>query len=82
MKMNGFIDKIYFNFEGNDFTCNGNLNLDLNNFNIKILNEEKNKKTVISWFVNLFIRDSSKNGMVKVEIKKLERLNKILLELF
>ena len=73
VKMDGFIDKMYFDFEGNDYASNGKLNLDFKNFNIKILDKHKNKKTVISWLVNLLIKDSSKNGSVKVKVEKLER---------
>jgi len=73
VKMDGFIDKMYFDFEGNDYTSNGNLNLDFRNFNIKILDEDKDRKTIISWLANLFIKDSSKNGFVKVEVENVER---------
>ncbi|WP_343329419.1 hypothetical protein [Polaribacter staleyi] len=73
VKMDGFIDKMFFDFEGNDSVSNGKLDVDFKNFNIKILDKEKDKKTVISWLVNLFIKDSSKNGLVKVTVDNLER---------
>ncbi|WP_158838349.1 hypothetical protein [Polaribacter sp. L3A8] len=72
-KMDGYIDRMYFDFEGNDFTSNGKLNLDFKNFNIKILDKKKSKKTVLSWLANLFIKDSSKNGIVKVKTENVER---------
>ncbi|TYP96757.1 hypothetical protein C7447_10656 [Tenacibaculum adriaticum] len=31
------------------------------------------KKKVLSWILNLFIKNSSKNGLIKTEIKDLER---------
>ncbi|WP_341222080.1 hypothetical protein [Polaribacter atrinae] len=73
VKMDGYIDKMYFDFEGNDYTSNGKLNLDFKNFNIKVLDKDKSKKKVLSWLANLFIKDSSKNGIVKVETKNVER---------
>lgn len=73
VKMEGFIDEMYFDFEGNDFSSRGKLNLDFRDFDIKILDKEKNKKKVLSWLVNLFIKDSSKNGMVKTTVKDVER---------
>lgn len=73
VKMNGFIDKMYFDFEGNDFTSNGKLNLDFKKFNIQVLDKDKSKKKIISWLANLFIKDSSKNGIVKVATENVER---------
>ena len=73
VKMDGYIGKMYFDFEGNDFTSNGKLNLDFKNFNIKVLDKDKSKKKLISWLANLFIKDASKNGIVKVEIEDVER---------
>ncbi|MDN3620459.1 hypothetical protein QWY81_13410 [Polaribacter undariae] len=73
VKMDGYIDKMYFDFEGNDFASNGKLNLDFKNFNIKVLEKDKTKNKVLSWLANLFIKDSSKNGIVKVETENVER---------
>lgn len=73
VKMDGYIDKMYFDFEGNDYTSNGKLNLDFKNFNIKVLDKDKSKKKVLSWLANLFIKDSSKNGIVKVATENVER---------
>ena len=72
-KMDGYINAMYFDFEGNDITSNGKLNLDFKNFNIKILDKTKSRKNVLSWLANLLIRDSSKNGMVKVKTENVER---------
>lgn len=73
VNIKGNINKMYFDFEGNNNFSNGKMEMDFKNFDIQVLDDEKKKKTIISWVVNLFIKDSSKNGMVKVEVKEVER---------
>ncbi|WP_435416124.1 hypothetical protein [Polaribacter aestuariivivens] len=73
VKMDGFINEMFFDFEGNNSVSNGKLNLDFKNFSIKILDEQKKKKKFLSWVANLFVKDTSKNGMVKTKVEKLER---------
>jgi hypothetical protein len=73
VKIDGQINRMYFDFEGNNNLSNGKMEMDFKNFDIKVLNEQKNKKTVLSWVINLFVKDSSKNGMVKVDVKEVER---------
>ncbi|APZ46803.1 hypothetical protein BW723_11130 [Polaribacter reichenbachii] len=73
VKVKGQINKMYFDFEGNNNFSNGKMEMDFKNFDIQILDDKKKKKTIISWVVNLFVKDSSKNGMVKVDVKEVER---------
>ena len=73
VKIEGQIHKMYFDFEGNNNVSNGKMEMDFKNFDIQVLDDEKKKKTIISWVVNLFVKDSSKNGMVKVDVKEIER---------
>jgi len=73
VKMDGYIDKMYFDFVGNDYASNGKLNLDFKKFNIKVLDKDKSKKKILSWLANLFIKNSSKNGIVKVKTENVER---------
>ncbi|MGY8910108.1 MAG: hypothetical protein ACKVIG_09645, partial [Flavobacteriales bacterium] len=73
VKIEGQIYKMYFDFEGNNNVSNGKMEMDFKNFDIQVLDDEKKKKTIISWVVNLFVKNSSKNGMVKVDVKEVER---------
>ncbi|QTD37496.1 hypothetical protein JL193_15675 [Polaribacter batillariae] len=73
VKMDGYIHKMFFDFEGNNFVSSGKLNLDFKNFSIKILDDQKKKKKFLSWLANLFVKDTSKNGMVKTKVEELER---------
>ncbi|QTE23618.1 hypothetical protein [Polaribacter cellanae] len=73
VKMDGYINEMFFDFEGNNSVSNGKLNIDFKNFNIKILDKQKNKKKFLSWLANLFVKDTSKQGMVKTKVEKLER---------
>ncbi|QOD61716.1 hypothetical protein H9I45_04500 [Polaribacter haliotis] len=73
VKMDGYINEMFFDFEGNNSVSNGKLNLDFKNFSIKILDEQKKKKKFLSWLANLFVKDTSKHGMVKTKVEKLER---------
>lgn len=73
VKIEGQINQMYFDFEGNNNISNGKMELDFKNFDIEVLDKQKNKKMVLSWLINLFVKDSSKNGNVKVVVKELER---------
>jgi len=73
VKIKGQINKMYFDFEGDKNFSNGKMEMDFKNFDIQVLDDEKKKKTIISWVINLFVKDSSKNGMVKVDVKEVER---------
>lgn len=73
VKMDGYIDSMYFDINGNDISSNGNFNIDFKNFKINVLDGDKQKKKIISWIVNLFLKNSSKNGMAETQIETVKR---------
>ena len=72
VEVEGRINQLYFNIFGNDDVSNGDFEIDFDNFKLNLLDDGKEKK-VLSWIVNLFVKDSSKNGLIKTEIQNLER---------
>ncbi|MCG1036329.1 DUF748 domain-containing protein [Polaribacter sargassicola] len=73
VKMEGFINRMDFDFEGNNHVSNGEFNIDFKNFKVKILNEERELDKILSFLANIFVKDSAKDGMVKVKIEGVER---------
>ncbi|WP_299007841.1 hypothetical protein [uncultured Tenacibaculum sp.] len=73
IKCEGKIDKLFFNFYGNDNFSNGDFAIAFKNLELKMLNKQKGVKKVVSWLANLFVKNSSKNKLEKVEIKNFER---------
>ena len=72
VEVEGKINQLYFNLYGNDDVSNGDFEIDFDTFKVHLL-DEGNEKKVLSWIVNLFVKDSSKNGLIKTEIQNLER---------
>lgn len=73
VKVDGSIHRMYFDIEGNNYVSNGKMNMDYEHLQLKILDQEKHRKKVLSWVVNLFVKDESKKGLAHAEIKEVKR---------
>ena len=73
VKVDGSIHKMYFDIEGNNYVSNGKMNMDFENLKLRILDQEKHRKKVLSWVVNLLVKDKSKKGLAHAEIKEVKR---------
>lgn len=73
VELEGEISKLFFNFYGNDSESNGDFAIQYDGLKVKVLNEDRQIKKVVSWIASLIVKNSSKNGIEKVKIVKLER---------
>jgi len=73
VKVDGAIHKMYFDIEGNNYISNGKMQMDFEDLKLRILDQEKHKKKVISWLVNLFVKDESGRGLADADIKEVKR---------
>ncbi|WP_405606046.1 DUF748 domain-containing protein [Polaribacter sp. Asnod1-A03] len=73
VKMEGFINRMDFDFEGNESISNGEFNIDFKNFKVKILNEKRELDKILSFLANIFVKDSAKDGVVIVDVENIER---------
>ena len=71
--LNGFINRMDFDFEGNNWTSNGKFDVMFKDFKVEILRKKKKKNRLLSWFANLLIKDTSKNGLIAVEVSNVKR---------
>ncbi|WP_159948285.1 DUF748 domain-containing protein [Polaribacter septentrionalilitoris] len=71
--MDGFINRMDFDFEGNNWSSNGKFDVMFKDFKIEFLKKKKKKNRLLSWFANLLIKDTSKNGLIAVEVSDVKR---------
>lgn len=61
LRAEGTIDQMYFTMSGGDFTAQGDIKMNYEDFKLQLLNKERNQvKKLISFIGNLFINDGSK----------------------
>lgn len=68
----GTIDRMIFNFSGNNTTSTGDFAMDFKNLNMKIFNKEDKERKVLSAAANMVLRTDT-DGLKKTEIKPVER---------
>ena len=47
--------------------------MDFEDLKLRILDQENHKKKVLSWLLNLFVKDESMRGLADAEIKEVKR---------
>ena len=72
VSMDGFINRMDFDFEGNNWSSNGKFDVMFKDFKVKI-NKKKKKNKFLSWLANVIIKDTSKNGLITVDVKEVKR---------
>ncbi|QXP74145.1 hypothetical protein H0I31_09895 [Tenacibaculum sp. AHE15PA] len=73
VELDGEISKLFFNFYGNDTESNGDFAIQYKGLKVKVLNKDRQIKKLVSWITSLIVKNSSKDGIEKVKILKLER---------
>ena len=68
----GTIDRMSFNFNGNNTTATGDFAMDFKNLQMKIFNKEDKERKLLSAAANMVIRTDT-DGLRKTEIKPVER---------
>lgn len=73
VELDGEISKLFFNLYGNDTESNGDFAIQYKGLKVKVLNKDRQIKKIVSWITSLIVKNSSKDGIEKVKILKLER---------
>ncbi|MFD0992074.1 hypothetical protein [Tenacibaculum geojense] len=73
VRVDGRINSLSFNLYGNNTYSQGDFAIDYENIKVKVLKNNKGVRKVLSWLVNLVLKNSSKSEMKEVKIQKLER---------
>src|SRR5690606_11485402 len=68
----GKIDRMAFDFSGNDTNANGDFAMNYENLKMTLFNKEDQERKVLSAAANLVLR-SDTDGLKKTEIKQVER---------
>ena len=73
VEMTGKIDKMMFDFTGNNYIANGTYAMDFSGLKVDILREDGSKRKLLSAVGNMVVRTNSK-GIKEVDIKPVERV--------
>lgn len=68
----GTIDRMVFNFSGNNNTSTGDFGMDFRNLNMKIFNKEDKERKLLSAAANMVLKTDT-DGLKKTEINPVER---------
>lgn len=68
----GTIDRMIFNFSGNNAVSNGDFAMSFTNLQMKVFNKENKERKLVSAAANMVIRTDT-DGLRKTEIKEVER---------
>lgn len=72
VQASGVIDKMVFNFNGNNNTATGQYAMNFNNLKMTIFNKENKERKLLTAATNMVVRTDT-DGLKKVEIKPVER---------
>jgi hypothetical protein len=74
IEIEGNIESVFFNFQGNNFQATGDMQLAYNNFKVHVLKEgERKEKSLLSGIANLFIKSDVINEKVSQKNVSVER---------
>jgi len=73
VQANGTIDRMSFNFSGNNSTATGDYAMNYKNLKMTLFNKENQERKLLSAAANMVVRTDT-DGFKKVEIKPVERI--------
>lgn len=70
---NGKLNKIYFDFDGDDQNGNGNFSIHYNDLKVSILNKEGDKRKFLSSIANSVVKNDSKGELKEQKVENVKR---------
>lgn len=70
---NGKLNKIYFDFDGDDENGNGNFSIHYNDLKVNVLNKEGDKRKFLSSIANAVVKNDSKGELKEQKVENVKR---------